>query len=149
VTMSSTLHSHLGITTLSPVYPGCICLQISLHLWSSSAAFLLLLQWISKCNQRVVEPVEPMSKVSDGQIPHMPQEKESRALRLLQYNQQREQAALEYQMKAAGLKVRAATRHGGSCGVQGLMMTFNPGRVVASLALNSCCATAAAGRPVT
>ena len=33
------------------------------------------------------------------------QEKESRALRLLQYNQQREQAALEYQMKAAGLKV--------------------------------------------
>jgi predicted pyridoxine 5'-phosphate oxidase superfamily flavin-nucleotide-binding protein len=38
----------------------------------------------------------------------MAQEKESRALRLLQYNQQREQAALEYQMKAAGLKVRAA-----------------------------------------
>lgn len=36
------------------------------------------------------------------------QEKESRALRLLQYNQQREQAALEYQIKAAGLKVCAA-----------------------------------------
>lgn len=33
------------------------------------------------------------------------QEKERRALRLLQYNEQREQAALAYQMKAAGLKV--------------------------------------------
>ena len=79
------------------------------------------------------------------------QEKESRALRLLQYNQQREQAALEYQMKAAGLKVRAATQHVTAVLLWGCAKVVHrdaAGTVVASPMPNSCCATAAAGWPV-